>query len=154
MRFPGLKLFFLLALAVIFVGTIYAEIYKWIDAEGNVYYGDCPPADCKPEQIEAPPIPTEEDVQSATKRSQQLIQEQDARYQKQRVEREIAQQEEQQRRQEISKKCKTMRNRLILLQQQGVITIVDYEGNLLQPSDEVREQMITGIEAYIEENCQ
>lgn len=154
MRFPELKRLALLAISLIFVGTIYAEIYKWVDKEGNIHYGDCPPVDCEPEQIDVLPNPDEEDVQSATKRNQQLIQEQDARYQERKVERELAQKKALVRQQEISNKCKIARNRLVLLNQRGVITIVDFEGNLHQPSDEQREQMIAGIEAFIEKNCQ
>jgi predicted metal-dependent hydrolase len=100
------------------------------------------------------PNPDEEDVKSAIKRNQQLIQEQDARYQKRKVEKELAQEKARARQLAISKRCKISRNRLVLLKQRGVITIVDFGGNLHQPSDEQREQMIKGIEAFIEENCQ
>jgi hypothetical protein len=154
MRSQVFKLLAMLAMAVIFASTVYAQIYKWVDKEGKVHYGDCPPVDCEPEQIDVLPNPDEEDVKSAIKRNQQLIQEQDARYQKRKVEKELAQEKARARQLAISKRCKISRNRLVLLKQRGVITIVDFDGNLHQPSDEQREQMIKGIEAFIEENCQ
>lgn len=154
MRFTALQLILLFALLTSLVGTAAAQIYKWTDAQGNVHYGDCPPADCKTEQIEAPQSPSQEDVQSATKRSQQLIQEQAARDQQRRIEREIAQKEYRQKQLETRQKCKTMRSQLVLLEQRGIVTFIDPAGNLLRPTDEVRAQMITDIKVFLDKHCQ
>ncbi len=62
---PGL----LLALTTV-AGTAGAtEIYRWVDAQGNVHFGDSPPSDRQAEQIEIrPPIDdasTVDDTESA-----------------------------------------------------------------------------------------
>ena len=41
-----------LCLVFLIVSTqSYAQLYKWVDADGNVHYGDNPPEDAKLEQI-------------------------------------------------------------------------------------------------------
>lgn len=57
---------------VVFVSIVGAEIYRWVDDEGNVHYGDCPPADCEPEMIKPAPMPTEQEVEEAQERLKRL----------------------------------------------------------------------------------
>ena len=42
------RILLVLILSLSFAGALFAEMYKWTDEEGNVHYGDCPPADYKP----------------------------------------------------------------------------------------------------------
>lgn len=70
------RLILFLSLLMFFVSASGAEIYKWTDEEGNVYYGDCPPVDCQAERIETLPGPSEEDVAEARERARRLIEEQ------------------------------------------------------------------------------
>ena len=65
-----------LVLSLSFTGASFAELYKWVDEEGNVHYGDCPPADCKAEQIETAPGPSKEKIQRARERTQRLLENQ------------------------------------------------------------------------------
>lgn len=52
----------------------HAQVYKWIDSDGNVHYGEDPPVDREFEQMELKPSPTPEEQESAIRRSQQLRQ--------------------------------------------------------------------------------
>jgi hypothetical protein len=54
-----------------FVQTGFAEIYKWVDEEGNVHFGDCPPSSCASEEVRIAPTPpnqTKEETQERFKR--------------------------------------------------------------------------------------
>jgi len=70
------RILFVLVLSLSFAEASFAGMYKWVDEDGNVHYGDCPPADCKPEQIEAVPAPSQEDAQRSRERTERLIKEQ------------------------------------------------------------------------------
>lgn len=143
-----------LVLSLLLIGTASAQLYKWIDAEGNVHYGDCPPADCRPQQIEVPPSPSAEDVQRSKERTDRLIREQEAREKQREAKRQLERSMEEHRKEELKRRCKVLRSRLFLLKQPGVITMADDAGNLMRPSDEMREQMIREIEVFIGKNCE
>lgn len=49
-----------------------AEIYRWVDGQGNVHFGDCPPADCGSEAIQTTPGPSEAAVREAQKRARRI----------------------------------------------------------------------------------
>lgn len=50
------SLFAAMAVAVLSM-TAQAEVYKWIDKEGNVHYGDTPPANVRPKTVNVvPPV--------------------------------------------------------------------------------------------------
>ena len=53
-------------------GGLYAEVYKWVDDEGHVYYGDRPPPDAEPREVEIAPGPDKEQVRHAKERAKQL----------------------------------------------------------------------------------
>jgi hypothetical protein len=143
-----------LVLLLFFGGASYAEMYKWVDEKGKVYYGDCPPADCKPEKIETAPGPSEEDIQQSRERAERLIQEQKKRDVARKIEREFKQKQAEQRRVALKKKCKVLRSRLFLLKQSGVLTFADNQGNIMRPTDDERERMISKIETFIRQNCE
>jgi len=129
-------------------------MHKWVDEEGNVHYGDCPPADCKPEQIEAAPAPSQEDIRRSRERTERLVQEQKKREEVRKIEREKKKKKAEQTRAALEKRCKILRSRLFVLKLPGVITIADDEGNVMRLTDEVRERLISEIEAFIRENCE
>ena len=143
------RILLVLVLLLSFAGASIAEMYKWVDEEGNVHYGDCPPADCKPEQIESAPGPSEEEIKRSQERSERLIQEQRQRDEARRIESEI----KRIKRAELKKRCKVLRSRLFLMKQPGVLTIADNEGNVMRPTDKERERMISEIEEFIRKNC-
>ena len=148
------KFLVFLGLSLLVIGTASAQLYKWVDEEGNVFYGDSPPADCRPQQIEVPPSPSAEDVQRSKEKTERLIREQEAREKECEAKRQLERSVEKHRKEELKRRCKVLRSRLFLLKQPGVITMADDAGNLMRPSDEVREQMIREIETFVERNCE
>ena len=49
-----------------------AEIYKWVDDNGLVHYGDCPPPECKYKEVRLPPDPSQESMRQTKERMQTL----------------------------------------------------------------------------------
>lgn len=49
-----------------------AEVYRWLDDEGHVHFGDCPPAAREASPVEIAPGPTPEQVEEAKARTRQL----------------------------------------------------------------------------------
>lgn len=142
-----------LALALFFSLSASAQMYKWVDKDGKVQYGDCPPADCKAVPILPAPAPSAEETQRARQQTEQLIQEQKAREEVRQAEQLRDQRTAEAAWAETQRKCKVFQARLFLLKQPGVITITDDQGKLLRPTDEQREKMIQELEAFIQKNC-
>ena len=143
-----------LILSFFLAGTSFAEMYKWVDKDGKVHYGDCPPPDCEPEQIKSAPAPSQEEIQRSRERAEKLIQDQKKKDEARKLEREIKLKKDEQIKAALKKRCKVLQSRLFLLKQPGVITFADDEGNLRRPSDVARENMISEIEIFIRENCE
>ena len=49
-----------------------AGIYKWVDDNGNVHYGDCPPTDCNSEEIQIAPEPSDSAMQEVQERTRRI----------------------------------------------------------------------------------
>lgn len=147
------KHFLGLLLVLVFSASVSAQMYKWVDKDGKVQYGDCPPADCKAVPLQAAPAPSAEETQRARQATEQLIQEQKARDEARQAELLRDQRKAEAARAETQRKCKIFKSRLFLLKQPGVITLTDDRGNIMRPSDEQRDQMIQELEAFIQENC-
>ena len=45
-----------------------ADIYRWVDEQGHVHYGDCPPPDCASERVDVEPGPSETQQGAAQER--------------------------------------------------------------------------------------
>ena len=55
-----------------------AEVYKWVDKDGNAHYSDSPPSDVITEEIEPPPDPTKDNIRRTQARTDLLIEQQRA----------------------------------------------------------------------------
>lgn len=64
---------FALILVLLFAGGAVAAIYKWVDEQGKVHYGDSPKDKQRAQKIETKPGPSEADIQDAREQSQRLI---------------------------------------------------------------------------------
>lgn len=62
---------FILSIAV----TMGAEIYKWIDSDGDIHYSDSPPNEQKSEKLQVMPGPGEEEIEKAQQQADHLIKE-------------------------------------------------------------------------------
>jgi hypothetical protein len=64
----------ILLFGLVIAPTAVADIYKWVDSDGNVHYGDCPPADCEPEKMQLAPAPSQQEIEEAQRRLDRLRQ--------------------------------------------------------------------------------
>jgi len=55
-----------------------AEVYKWVDKDGNVHYSDSPPSDVITEEIKPPPAPSNDNIRRTQARTDLLIEQQRA----------------------------------------------------------------------------
>ena len=49
-----------------------AEIYRWVDEQGNIHFGDCPPADCEAAAVPSTAEPSAAAVREARERAKRL----------------------------------------------------------------------------------
>jgi len=52
-------------LIILVAGLASAQVYKWVDEEGGVHFGDRPPESAEPEEVILPRGPSEEEVKAA-----------------------------------------------------------------------------------------
>ena len=52
-------------LIILVAGLASAQVYRWVDEEGGVHFGDRPPETAKPEEVILPKGPPEEEVRAA-----------------------------------------------------------------------------------------
>jgi hypothetical protein len=65
---PPMVLLFGLIVAI----TVYAEVYKWIDDEGKVHYGDHPPVSSGSNRIQIAPPPSDQTIKETQDRLERL----------------------------------------------------------------------------------
>lgn len=94
-----------------------SEIYKWVDDEGNVHYGDTPP-----ENVEAEPVHVESHSgEQGASKTARLLEDAENRYQRLKEEREAraaARKAEEQQWRDLDERCVYLRKQVISLQQQ------------------------------------
>jgi hypothetical protein len=61
-----------LMFGLVVASTGVAEIYRWVDDEGNVHFGDCPPTSCESEEVQLAPTPSHQVREEAQERFRRL----------------------------------------------------------------------------------
>ena len=133
-----------------------SEVYKWVDDEGNVHYGDSPP-----ENVEAEPVHVESHTpEERAPASSRLVEDAESRYRRLEQEREAraaAGEKEERVRRDLDQRCVYLRKQLISLQQQlpvyrdedGKFRTVSqydaYEGEREYLDDATRAREIEGV---------
>ncbi|GAB2513749.1 DUF4124 domain-containing protein [Microbulbifer agarilyticus] len=123
------------------------ELYRWVDENGKVHFGDRPPVEAKAESLEGQlkPVnsadPTRRQDFPNNTRKNQIDQEYAARKQAEKAKQQRAQQ----------KACDYARKQLKILQ--GPVYFVDAEGNESTISERQRVEEARKLEAQIRRNC-
>lgn len=140
----------MLAAVILPFGVPHAEVYKWVDEDGNTHYTQTPPpADIKGTRIK-PSSGTESDevVGDIRQRLQKL--------EKSREESEKAERERERRQERIElykKNCRIAQERLNKLQTAPQVRAVDEDGNVTRLSVEEQQKRIAEVEKDIEKYC-
>lgn len=150
------RILLVLIVSLSFAGALFAEMYKWVDEEGNVHYGDCPPADCNPEKVEATPGPSEEENQLSRDRLKKLLDQQRQSEDLRRRSEEKKKQEraaEKKEKVERKKRCIYARQNLHVLDIKRAVYFINENGERVYLDDEARTKEIERLKKEIETYC-
>jgi len=149
MRHIALILLFLLCSTV-----VHAQVYKWVDENGNTQYGDRPSLSGSTDNEEklkirsAPPST----VNSKSDASTSLSDEKE-NYTSRREERLINQSKMLAQEEENKRKCIDAKGRLTMLQASGRLTMPDGKGGITYVDDEIRLKQIKETQAAVDTFC-
>lgn len=126
-----------------------AEIYKWVDTAGRVYYSDRPHPGGT-ETIDLPAAaPTDPDLAERRRKRQRLL---EAIAQERKEERE-AQEQVKQQQAKRSRKCARAMDELRMVDRHGRVYELDDAGERRYWDHQTREQQRARITRYLDEEC-
>ncbi len=127
------------------------EIYKWVDADGNVHYGDRPPATgVDSRTLSLPPAPAREPDQAQRDLKQRRLL--DA-FDAERNQRDQAKAEAAATRRERARDCEKARRELARFERANIVYTHDTSGARIYMSDEERLQAAANAKAWIGKHC-
>ena len=151
-----MKIFILLFIYCVVVGDVFAEIYKWIDEEGKVHYGDCPPVKYEAQKVEPARVPCEEDVRNAKERLKKLLgQQQHTIEQAKEVKEKIHQEKaaKQQQMVENKKRCTLAQQNLHTLSLKRAVYSINEKGERVYMDDVTRAEEIVRLKKVVQTYC-
>lgn len=152
MFIPYLRLSCLAFVLFLFTASSYADVYKWIDEDGQVHYSQQPPPGQQAEMIKAPPPPAI-DPAKAQQEIDTLIKQQSSDEQTH-EDKNIQSQKEQERDNQLEKNCHAAKQNLQAYQDNPGRRLIDNDGNVTRPTEEQRQQKIKEAQQKIKEFCQ
>jgi uncharacterized protein DUF4124 len=154
---PGDKMhyFLLFALLLGFVINAHAQVYKWVDQDGNVQYTDQPPPsgeaqDEKKLNIKSPPpsaVDNQANVSETLDEKMQAFQERRASEQEAEVKQQAAAVEN-------NKRCVSAQGQLKIFRESPRLTFPDGQGGIVYADDEMRQKKIAEAQKSIATYCQ
>lgn len=139
-------------LALTLAGTpALAEVYKWVDAEGNVHYGDRPPSEGRETRsLDLTPAPDRDSDHGSRSLKQRRLLE---AFEAERAERELAESEAAEAKRERVHKCDQARRTLANFERANVIYTTDDSGARNYMSDGERREAAANARAWIARHC-
>jgi len=128
---------------------VQADVYKWMDEDGRVHYGDRPgsPASEKIE-IRRAPAP-DEGLELRQEKRQRLLE----LYEEERAEKHQKMAEEQAKKSEIRRKCQELKYYQRSLKEARRLYELDNEGNRRYLDDAEQQKAITELDETIQKHC-
>ncbi len=135
----------------IFATASFADIYKWVDAEGQTHYGQQAPQDQDVELIKAPPPPAiaPDDAQ----KSVDTLIEQQAKATKEKQERLEKAKAEAEQEAVRKENCRIAQYNLQQYQNNPNRRVMDADGNVTRPPEEERQSKIVEFQQLVKDNC-
>ncbi len=128
-----------------------AEVYKWVDADGNVHYGDRPPAaGVDARSMPPPPAPAEDADQEQRSLKQRRLLE---AFEAERAERDRAEADAAAAKAQRTQKCERARRQLAVLERANIVYTTDESGARAYMSDGERREIATNARVWIGKNC-
>jgi uncharacterized protein DUF4124 len=130
----------------------YADVYKWVDKDGQIHYSQQLPHGQQAELIKAPPPPAI-DPAKAQNKIDALVEQQKADEQAS-EDKTIQSEKEQERAKQIEANCNAAKQNLKAYQDNPGRRKMDGQGNVTRPTEEERQQKIKESEQKVKEFCQ
>ena len=142
-----------LTFVIVFLATTaYADIYKWVDKDGQTHYSQQAPRNQQADLIKTPPPPTI-DPAEAQKKIDTLIEQQQQNDQALKNQRNQAQQEAEKAAQK-KENCRIAQQNLQQYKDNPSRRVMDADGNVTRPTEEDRQQKIQQLQQHVKEYCQ
>lgn len=129
-----------------------AEIYKWVDGQGRVHYGDRPEGESSTQQIEvdeAPSAPPSSDSMSREEKRRRLLE----TMQEDRDEKAERRAQKKAERERDHRNCIQYRDRKRQLESASRLYSLDRDGNRVFISNEERDRTMRDLQARINKYC-
>lgn len=139
-------------LALTLVGTpALAEVYKWVDAEGNVHYGDRPPSSGQESRsLSLPSTPERDsDHRERSLKQRRLLE----AFEVERADQERVEAEAADAKRERAHKCEQARRTLANFERANIVYTTDENGARVYMSDEDRRGAAANARAWIRKHC-
>lgn len=142
---------FLLILFTLFGTNAMAEIYKWVDAQGNVHYSD------KPVKEDAQQMDIKTDSSSGPKVSQQERLERRQRllqaYDEDRAKQKEIDTKEQKQKDQLKRECVIAKDRLARYERSRGLYDFDKDGNRIILEDKEKQRITDTLRQQINQHC-
>lgn len=153
MRFSTIitGIFITIALACVTVTTVAGEVYRWVDENGVVHFGDRAPEQGDAEKVAIQPssgVHVAPDSEPAAPYAEQK-----SAAQQRRDERAEVNQENQVRAEVTSEICTQARNVVAQLEPSPRVNVTHEDGTVTRMDDNDRLEKLGEAQAFIEENC-
>jgi hypothetical protein len=152
MFIPHLRLVCLTFMLSLFATAAFAEIYKWVDENGQTHYSQQAPRDIPATVIKTPPPPAI-DPNIAQQQVDELITQQEAEDQVQ-LEQQNQQKIEAEKVADQQKNCEIAKQQLEQYQNNPGRRIMDADGNLTRLAEEERQQKTQESQENVTKYCQ
>jgi hypothetical protein len=152
MFIPHLRLVCLTFMLSLFASAAFAEIYKWVDENGQTHYSQQAPRDISATVIKTPPPPAI-DPNIAQQQVDELISKQEDEDQLQ-LEQQNQQKIEAENIANQQKNCKIAQQQLEQYQNNPARRIMDADGNVTRLAEEERQQKILESQENVTKYCQ
>ena len=143
------KIFFILSLITVSLGTATAAVYKWVDDKGNVHYSEQKPTQSSAEKVridKAPPPSSSSYKKPSLKTKEDENNKDESNTKANSNSAEIAK--------EKQKLCAEARKDLELMQSTGRLRVKDKDGNITYMPEEDKAARIKRNQDRIKEYCQ
>jgi Domain of unknown function (DUF4124) len=150
-----MQYFLLFALWLVLAFDVHAQVYKWVDQDGNIQYTDQPPPsgaavrDEKKLNIKTPPPPP---VDSQARAGEALEEKMQAFKERRDSELE-AEVKQQAKAAENNKRCVSAQGQLKIFRESPRLTFPDGQGGIVYADDEMRQKKIAEAQKNISAYC-
>ena len=129
------------------------NVYRWVDEDGNVHFGDRPPEQSNAEKIDVQTAPGNA-AQPAVDTTSTNDPPQPSYAQKQREERALKRRENAEKQQSIAEGCVQRLEAKAQLEPKPRVMVTTEDGQVYRMNDNDRLEELARLNAYISENCE